>query len=216
MNTRRLKRYGRQGGVVLIASLLLLLVITILALAMFRNMGLGEKIAGNVREKQRALHSAVVAEQYAEWLISSGNLPFTLVTCNATAAASNTPPYTQVQVCTNGINPNTAVTPVQFNPQNLPWTDGNGNSLGITYTLSASTPMYVQTAHNGSFSNTYAYAPAFYIQYMGPATDGGGVVYKVDAVGWGGSPLSVAVVESTYEIGSGVPCYTNNCSNPTP
>jgi hypothetical protein len=29
-------------------------------------------------------------------------------------------------------------------------------------------------------------------------------VFKVDAVGYAGNALSVAVVESTYEIGSGV------------
>ena len=61
MSMRQVSGRGRQHGIVLIASLLLLLVITILALAMFRSMGLGEKIAGNVREKQRALHAAAVA-----------------------------------------------------------------------------------------------------------------------------------------------------------
>ncbi len=175
---------------------------------MFRSMGLSEKIAGNVREKQRALHSAVVAEQYAEWLISSGNIPLTQVTCSTTGAANNTT-FNQAAVCKNGINP-VGATPT-YNPQTLPWTDGSGNPLGITYTLPsvAGVQMYL-TAHNGSLSNTYYKAPAFYIQYMGVAADGGGVVFKVDAVGYGGSPLSVAVVESTYEIGSGVPCYTCN------
>jgi type IV pilus assembly protein PilX len=205
MNTRRLKGYGRQSGVVLIASLLLLLVITILALAMFRSMGLGEKIAGNVREKQRALHAAVVAEQYAEWLISSGNLPLTVVSaCNATGAANNST-YNQVNVCQNGINPTTVGTLTTYNPQTLPWTDGGGNALGVTYTLPNTSQMNLSTSGG---TNTYYQAPAFYIQYMGSAVDGGGLVYKVDAIGWGGSPLAVAVVESTYEAGAGVPCYT--------
>jgi type IV pilus assembly protein PilX len=205
MNTRRLSGPGRQGGIVLISSLLLLLVITILALAMFRSMGLSEKIAGNVREKQRALHSAVVAEQYAEWLISSNNLPLTAVICSATGTANNTT-YNSAHVCQNGINPSGT----KYNPQILPWTDGSGNALGVTYTLPNTSKMYL-TAQNGSYSNTYYMAPAFYIQYMGVAADGSGdIVYKVDAVGYGGSPLSVAVVESTYEIGSGVPCYTCN------
>jgi len=206
MNTRRLNGRARQGGIVLISSLLLLLVITILALAMFRSMGLSEKIAGNVREKQRALHSAVVAEQYAEWLISSGNLPLTAVACSTTGAVNDTS-FNQAHVCTNGINPVGTV----LNPQTLPWTDGHGNPLGVTYTLpSGPTQMYL-TANAGTLSNSYYKAPAFYIQYMGLSADGsGGLVYKVDALGYGGSPLSVAVVESTYEIGSGVPCYTCN------
>jgi type IV pilus assembly protein PilX len=65
----------RQSGIVLICSLLLLLVVTIIALAMFRSMGLGEKISGNERETQRALHAAVLAEQYAEWWLSSSANP---------------------------------------------------------------------------------------------------------------------------------------------
>ena len=74
----------RQRGIVLISSLLLLLVITILALAMFRSMGLSEKISGNVREKERALHAAVVAEQYAEWWLSSSvNSSQAPVACSA-------------------------------------------------------------------------------------------------------------------------------------
>jgi type IV pilus assembly protein PilX len=203
MSLRHRSRRDRQGGIVLISSLLLLLVVTILALAMFRSMGLAEKIAGNVREKQRALHAALVAEQYAEWLISSGNASMTAVVCNAPGSANNTT-YNQVLICSNGINPNAASNPVnQPQPQNLPWTDGSGNSLGYTYTLPATSPMYL-AANNGSYTNTYYKAPAFYVQYLGLAADGGGNVYRIDAVGYGGGPLSVAVVESTYELGSGV------------
>ena len=58
-----------QRGMVLVTSLLLLLVVTMLAISMFRSMGLDEKIAGNMRDKQRALNAAETAEQFAEsWL----------------------------------------------------------------------------------------------------------------------------------------------------
>jgi len=202
MSMRQVSGRGRQHGIVLIASLLLLLVITILALAMFRSMGLGEKIAGNVREKQRALHAAAVAEQYAEWAISSNSVTMAPVACSAAAPNINNGNANQILVCQNGINPTTPqVIPAQFNPQNLPWTDGNGNSLGNTYTLPNTSQMSLSTTGG---TNTYYKAPAFYIQYIGLAADGGGNVYRIDAVGYGGSPLSVAVVESTYELGSGV------------
>ena len=46
--------------------------------------------------------------------------------------------------------------------------------------------------------------PAFYIADLGPAADGTGEAYQIDAYGYGGSAGTVAVVESTYEIGSGV------------
>ena len=62
-----------EQGMVLVSSMLLLLIITILAVSMFRSFGTQEKIAGNVREKERALHAAESAEQYAEWWITQGN-----------------------------------------------------------------------------------------------------------------------------------------------
>jgi type IV pilus assembly protein PilX len=187
---------AHQQGLVLVSSLLLLLVVTILALAMFRSMGLQEKIAGNVREKQRALHAAVVAQQYAEWwLSSSNNSGQSPVICNATANANLGP--TQVLICTNSIAA----------PATLPWTS-SGATVGITYypsnALSPLTSMNFAAASNGSLANAYYLTPSFYIQYLGPSADGGGTVYKIDAVGYGGNALSVAVVESTYEIGSAV------------
>ena len=58
-----------QTGMVLVTTLLLLIVITILALAMFRGTGLDNRIAGNVLDKQRALQAADSAQEYAEqWL----------------------------------------------------------------------------------------------------------------------------------------------------
>ena len=193
MSRQPMNSRARQGGLVLVSSLLLLLVVTILALAMFRSMGLAEKIAGNVREKQRALHAAVVAEQYAEWWLSStGNSSQPPVACNAVARANLG--TNNVLICSNAI----------VNPATLPWTSG-GAPVGITFfPSSGSTAMSFLPDANGSYSNTYAGPPSFYIQWAGQAKDGGGSVYKIDAVGYGGNSLSVAVVESTYEIGSGV------------
>jgi type IV pilus assembly protein PilX len=193
MSKRPMSRRARQSGLVLISSLLLLLVVTILALAMFRSMGLAEKISGNVREKERALHAAVVAEQYAEWWLSSpGNATQPPVVCNATASANLA--VTNVLICSNIIT----------NPAAVPWIVG-GTAVGITYFPNAgSTVMSFTADANGSYSNAYVGPPAFYIQYLGVGADGSGNVYKIDAVGYGGTSLSVAVVESTYEIGSSV------------
>ena len=63
-----------QRGVVLVSSLLLLLVVTIMALSMFRSFGIQEKVAGNMREKQRALQAAESAQEFAEqWLIANSS-----------------------------------------------------------------------------------------------------------------------------------------------
>jgi type IV pilus assembly protein PilX len=184
---------ARQSGLVLVSSLLLLLVITILALAMFRSTGLSEKISGNMRESQRALHAAEVAQQYAEWWLSgTTNASLAPVTCSTTGNADLV--ATQVQICANAIS----------NPVTVPWTSG-GSPVGFTYypnSTTATTMSFVAT--NGSYSNTYYQAPAFYIQYMGVGADGAGSVFKIDSVGYGGNQLAVAVVESVYEIGSGV------------
>ena len=186
-----------QHGIVLISSLLLLLVVTILALAMFRSMGLAEKIAGNVREKQRALHAAVVAEQYAEWWLSTPGFATQAPSACAAPASANVA-VSNVLIC---------AFPLDNSPATLPWTSG-GNLVGFTYypnaTGATATNMNIATATGGSYANSYYAPPTFYIQFLGVANDKGGNVYKIDAVGYGGNALSVAVVESTYEVGSGV------------
>ncbi len=55
-----------QRGMTLIAAMLLLLVITILGVGMFHSFGIQERIAGNTREKHRALHSAETTEVHVE------------------------------------------------------------------------------------------------------------------------------------------------------
>src|SRR5471030_2373748 len=104
----------RQCGLVLVSSLLLLLVVTVMALAIFRNFGVEEKIAGNQREKQRALHAAESAQQYAEWWLSSATGVTTPVIC------SNIVPAAVGQVCANTLPSIVA----NQNVANLPWAAG--------------------------------------------------------------------------------------------
>jgi type IV pilus assembly protein PilX len=166
-----------QAGMVLITTLLLLIVVTLLAVGMFRSFGLDEKIAGNMREKQRALTAAETAEQYAEWWLSNGNgYGPGNTTCTTPLALS------ALAVCSN----------VMTTPTQLPWT------VGTVYQPSVTTPMPL-SATGGQ--NTYYNAPIFYISYLGPAQGpNGGYVYQIDAVGYAGSPDTAAVVESTYVI----------------
>lgn len=165
-----------QRGMVLITSLLLLIVVTILAVGMFRSFGLDEKIAGNVREKHRALNAAETAEEYAEWWLASGN-GSTGINCTAMVAA------TAGQVCSNVLS-NAASLP-------MPW------SVGVSYSPGAPTAMNITTAGG---QDTYYYTPTFYISYLGLSPNGLGSVYQIDAAGYAGSPDTVAVVESTYLV----------------
>jgi type IV pilus assembly protein PilX len=184
-----------QRGMVLISSLLLLLVVTIMALAIFRNSGLEEKIAGNQREKERALHAAESAQQYAEWWLSSGLGATTPILCNSVVAATTA---AAGQVCANTL-PSIAV---NGNVANLPWTVGAGAPVGVTY----APPNMILNAAGGV--NTYYTTPVFYISYLGLTADSTTsnykLLYQVDAAGYGGSANAVAVVESTYYVTSGI------------
>jgi len=162
---------------VLITSVLMLVVVTILAIALFRSFGIDEKIAGNMREKQRALQAAMTAEEYAETWVASTN-----VTVPITCAAGAPIAYTVGQVCT----PTSGLT----NPTAVPW------PTGILYT-----PTTMPTGANG-FSNP----PIYYVTSLGPSPSGTGTIYQIDAAGYGGSANTVAVVESTFLVQAGVTC----------
>jgi type IV pilus assembly protein PilX len=183
-----------QRGMVLISSLLLLLVVTIMALAIFRNSGVEEKIAGNQREKARALHAAESAQQYAEWWLSSGLGATTPVICDSLVAAT-TPDAGQV--CSN-LLPTVAL---NGKVANLPWLVG-GAPVGVTYAPPN------MTLNPAGGVNTYSATPVFYISYLGLTADSTTsnykLLYQVDAAAFGGSANAVAVVESTYYVTSGV------------
>lgn len=192
-----------QRGMVLVSTLLLLIVVTIIALSMFRSFGIQEKIAGNVREKQRAVQAAVSAETFAEtWLI--GNAASTASGACSKAVVAN---ISSVPICSNALSmsadaPNHDVTVV-------PWTI-SGAPVGVSYNPAnlagnmtiggATSAAYV--ANTSTYTGTYAAAPSFYISDMGPSIDPAypGEVYQVDSVGYGANSNTAAEVESTYVV----------------
>ena len=182
-----------QRGVVLVTSLLLLVVVTIIALSMFRSFGIQEKIAGNMREKQRALQAAISAEQNAEnWLSNNGNaVP---VTCTNVLNAN----IGQGQVCANKLP---AVVADFTNSTNLPWASG-GVPVGVEFLPPGMVVSSTTSSNHSNLANpSYARKPTYYISDMGPSADPSlGEIYQVDAVGYGGTLDTVAVVESTYAV----------------
>ena len=184
-----------QRGIVLISSLLLLLVVTIVALSMFRSFGIQEKIAGNMREKQRALQAAVTAEQFAEvWLgNNAGSTPSTPCT---TLMNGNNP--TQGQICSNQLS-NLSLFPNGVTA--VPWMFNNA-PVGVTFTPPGMPIGSATSTVNPIVGPTYASAPTFYISDLGPSPEGSspGEIYQIDAVGYGGNSNTVAVVESTYVV----------------
>lgn len=180
-----------QRGIVLISSMLLLLVVTIIALSMFRSFGMQEKIAGNMREKQRALQAAMSAQQYAEWWLSTGGSTTSAPAACAGLLSAN---LNQGQICSNKLPS------VVADVTAVPWQIG-GTNVGVTFLPSN---MQISTTPTvGSVANpTYYSTPTFYISDMGPSFDPNvpGEIYQVDAVGYGGGSNTAAVVESTYAV----------------
>lgn len=168
-----------QKGMALVSALLLLLVTTMLGVAMFRSFGFLESVAGNTREKQRALHAAESAQNYAEWWLGAASGLNATVGSNCGALVSSVNSWT---VCSNVI----------ANPATIPWT------AGMLYT-----PLDLQTGSIGTVNN-YAKPPAFYISFLSttPITGINGTTntYQIDALGYGGTTNSAAVTESGYTL----------------
>lgn len=179
---------GVQRGMALITGLLLLLVVTIIAVSMFHGYGVEEQVAGNTREKQRALNAAVSAQQFAEWWLVNGTVP-------PTAACSSVVSSDVGQVCSNE--------PADFSA--IPWTVGN-SQVGVTYTAFGQSSNAQQTTGPGGqpSQGTYYGTPAFYVTDLGnqvdPVTGNSGELYQIDAYAYGGTAQTVAEVESTYLV----------------
>jgi type IV pilus assembly protein PilX len=190
-----------QRGIALITALLLLLVITILGLSMFRSFPTQEKIAGNVREKGRAVHAANSALQFAEWWlinnVSSGD-----VVCGVQAQLLNgNAPVPEGQICSNPLY-TLPPQPAGLVPSvtNVPWLGGLTGVKYIPPGMTVGTGNPILTAGDSA----YAGAPVFYIADLGAAGDAQGEAYQIDAYAYGGSTTTVAVVESIYEVQQGV------------
>jgi type IV pilus assembly protein PilX len=184
-----------QSGVVLVISLLLLVVITLLALSMFRSVGMQEMIAGSLREKDRALQSAMSAEQYGEWWLMSGNNINNIITCAAPTLNAN---IGQGHVCTNSLTAIAGIT----NVTTVPWNAASGAEVGTYYTPPN---MSATGSTAGAGFNNFWLPPRYYIALLGAAPSGEqGNIYQIDAWGYGGDPNTVAVVESTYLVTTGI------------
>ena len=194
MSAPRSVARGGQRGVALITSILLLLIITILALSMFRSFGTQEKIAGNLREKERALHAAECAQLYGEWWLLQGqNAAAGALTCPAGNLNAN---IGEGEIC--NLSPQLAGWSVTA----LPWP--------IYTTLQPVGMSIVPGVPGANGDPPYAAVPGFYIADLGPAADGAGEAYQIDAYGYGGAAATVAVIESTYEVQQGVVCRSCN------
>jgi len=180
-----------QRGVALIASLIIMLLMTIVALSVFRSNNLMERIAGNTREKQRALQSAQAALLHGEyWLTTASAASLTPIAASACSGAA----VTTLQVC-----PSTNLA-----------TAANISGLalfkytppGMTVGSSSTAGGMVSTAALSDIK--YSQQPGIYIAYLGTLSGTTSPIYQVTAIGYGGNGGNngtVAVVQSTYKVG---------------
>lgn len=91
--------------------------------------------------------------------------------------------------CTGVVSATVVCSNALANPTSVPW------SAGVNYT-----PGNMTVATSGSGS--YALNPQFYIQYLGVNVINAGLVYQINAVGYGGNQQSVVVLQSTFIVAS--------------
>jgi type IV pilus assembly protein PilX len=186
-----------QRGVVLVSSLLLLIVVTIIALSMFRSFGIQEKIAGNMREKQRALQAAESAQVFAEVWLTANAASTPSVPCPAAPALNAN--LGQGQICSQTLQAQ------GIDVTQVPW------PFGVNFVPPLTNMQISQTTSVANLANpTYFGTPTFYITDLGvsPDINRPGEIYQVDAYAYGGSANTVAVVESTYNVYTSSTCVS--------
>lgn len=183
----------KQGGFVLIASLFMLIILTVMAVSMYRNFAVQESVVANTKEKGRAFQLAQSTLRYAEYSLVNNFSGFAPVT-GCTAAPS---PITTMRIC--GTTPYTIAMPTSSNPE---MTLVNGSQYqNMTPTLSLSKTGGSLTANT---SGVYYDYPSYYVQVLGTSADGQGTLYQITALAYGGNVNAVATVQSTYELISSV------------
>ena len=183
-------RWQRQTGIALVSALLILVMLTLLALSMFRSFGLEQKIAGNVREKERAFQAAQSALQFGEsWLLAMSTQPPTDATrqqtCRDNPAFASTG---DLRICFDEL-------PTPTNPQN--WI-GAGTYIPPAMVVLAGGGM--ATDGNGNADIRYAAMPILYINRIGKNLFTNLCEYRVSAAGFGGSTTSTSVVQSVVAL----------------
>lgn len=164
--------------------MMMLVMLTLLAVNMFRGYGLQQKISGNTRDKEAAFHAAESAILHAESWISSG-VALTTVSC-----AGNKLPPKSMQVCdtalTDPMEPDNWPAPFGYVPRAMNFDKQAGNSENAP----------------GHAKFTYAKAPSIHIAYLGPTADGQKTLYAVTAVGYGGNGGTDATSSDTSKTGT--------------
>lgn len=189
MPSRRTPRRATQRGFILVTGLLFLVVITLVAVAMFRGTGLMDRVSANARDKQRSFEAAQSALQYAEWWLGTTK-PGTTSSACSTLASGDT--VSNVHVCSNAIQTDFLSAAwtggFTYTPPNLASLGGGNVSTGGQVTSSTDSDV------------KYYNLPGFYVTWLNFSSTKGGNVYQVTAYGYGGNTTTMTVLRSTYLV----------------
>jgi type IV pilus assembly protein PilX len=165
----------KETGFVMIVSLIFLVIMTMIGIFLLNGSTQDQKMAGNYREKNRALDAAQSALNYSElWLGQPGNTYLgNWVTGTACTTTSSTP-----VICNNALT----------TPASLPWS---------SYTTFTPAGMFVAA----SGLNKYSGNTNLYIQFLGttsanPPT----ALYMATSTAKGGNDSAEAVVQTVYQV----------------
>ena len=194
MNTIHKSGHRKESGFVLIAALLMLVVMTFMAVSMYRSFTAQQNMAANTKEKGRSFQMAMSTLQYAEYQLLLSGLS-NVVATSCTAAPTTPSMFT---ICpfdpTNTISGSAMqlVGATQGVPAQI--------TNGVLYDPSAddSSIQYSRTGGAG----TYYKQPQYFVVYLGPDPKSTcqAKIYQITALGYGGTSGTVSVVQSTYEL----------------
>lgn len=188
-----------QHGFALIASLLFLVLMTLLALSMFNGLTLDEKMGGNLREKSRAIESAQAAIRAGEFALQQFAGKTLAKGINPTIATNVTSSGNIVTTCTSSTSFSASPITICLN---------SAESVSSAYDAGVSYQPSVMTKSASGGIGTYSAFPTYYIQYLGQDEVGtdfqrsGGLVpfYLITGRGTGGNGTAVAVIQSVYSL----------------
>lgn len=174
-------------GFALFTALVFLLVMTMFGVAMYDNVTLQQRMAGNIQQKTMALSAADSATRVAEDFLRSTALPIQS-TCSG--------PTTTPRICL-------------FNTLTSPIADTTWSASGSGVQLTALTFAGI-ISPGGGVEGAYAAYPQYYVERI-PATPGhsigngqqyGGLApqnfYRITAWGVGGNTGAVAITRTLY------------------
>jgi type IV pilus assembly protein PilX len=190
MRPHTLHRRRSQSGVALLTSLLILVIVSLVAVSMYRSYGTQEAIAGNTLEKQRALQAAESAVRYGEWWISQGNVGKPDPACTGTLDSATG----GMRLCANRL----------LTPSNVSSWPGKTTYKPANMTVSTSGDLVGTSTTTGVAGDiNYYQPPAVHIACggVGPPPDKK-VLYIVTGVGYAGRQSTTSVAQSVYAVAS--------------